>query len=313
MIDTHSQANVALSISVANEVQRCINDAPIAPPYREALTAALRLPSNILSDTPNARWAKLVWTCCGAANGQWEQAVSVAAAVEMFMVALDVLDDVEDGESTPLHIAFGPSGTLNISTGLLFLTQQRLLQTLFDAAAVSILLDAGLRATSGQHAGLADGAAQCYDVDAALRVTASKSASLIAAICQLGALCAGADEVIQMHFNRFGWCIGMVAQLVNDIVAISPYATGKTDIALARPTLPLVYTAHYSSVSAPVNDAATRSAVWNNGSTYLTWAIAETYRRQAFDIIPHLSTDYACQDHLAALLPRLCWTQEEDM
>jgi geranylgeranyl pyrophosphate synthase len=305
----HSPSASATS-SVIDHVQHCLRSAPVTPEYGAALAAALALPGNILSDTPNARWAKLVWTCCTAAGGQCEQAVPVAAAVEIFMVALDVLDDIEDGEATPLHANFGSARTLNISTGLLFLAQQCLLNTAHGSAAAPMLLDTGLCAASGQHADLADDAQQCYDLDAALAITAGKSASLVAVACQLGALAAGADAATQARFAQFGRCLGMVAQLTNDIVAVAPGATAKTDIVLARPTLPLVY-ATSNTASPLTDDAAMRATLWNAEPTYLTWVVAEAYRCEAVAMIPKLTQHAVYRAHLAAMLPALCWTHED--
>jgi geranylgeranyl pyrophosphate synthase len=104
----------------------------------------------------------------------------------------------------------------------------------------------------------------------------------------------------------------MVAQLINDIVALAPDAEGKTDIALGRPTLPLAYAAHYMAAACNGVDAAeTRAALWTNGPTYLTWTVAETYRQQALDLIPQLTADPSTYQALAALLPNIHWTDAD--
>ena len=302
--------DVIPSVHVVAEVQRQIDDAPVTAAYRAALRAALQLPGSILSGVPNMRWAKLVWVCCAAAGGEPVQAVSVAASVELFMVALDVLDDEEDGEATPLHATLGAARTLNVSTGLLFLAQHSLLATPRGGEAATILLHAGLRAASGQHADLAQSTEQCYDLDTVVTVTAGKSASLVAAMCQLGAFCARADACTQTYYARFGWCLGMVAQLTNDIVAISPRVTGKTDIALQRPTLPIAYAAQYAAAERLIDTVATRTALWTGGPAHMAWAVAETYRNQALAIIPTLTDDVESRKQLAARLPMLTWIYE---
>jgi len=276
---------------------------PAIPAYRSALATALRLPGNILSDAPNTRWARPVWTCCAAAGGDVEQAVPIAAAVEIFMVALDLLDDAEDGEETAIQAELGASCALNVSTGLLFLAQQGLLDAGGGAALAHLLLDAGLRACGGQHEDLSAGMGSPTSLDAALDVTSGKSASLVAAICQLGAACAGAGAWAQDLFARFGWYLGMVAQLVNDLNALQLEAVGKTDIALGRLTLPLVHAALLAPCAATEMDI--RAAVWSRGPAQLTWAVAKTYRGHALDLIPHLTANYDSGVALAALLPCL--------
>jgi geranylgeranyl pyrophosphate synthase len=226
------------------------------------------------------------------------------------MVALDVLDDIEDNEPSLLCSKYGTACTLNISTGLLLLAQQVLLQTPYNTSIAPILLNAGMRAASGQHEDLLGISDQCHAFDAVLAITARKSASLVAALCQIGALCAGANTALQQHYAQFGWYIGMVAQLINDIIAVAPGTIDKTDIVLGRPTLPLISAVRYNSV-AYVDVTAVRSMLWSAGPVHLTWTVAETYRRQACALIPLLTDDLANQTSLAALLPTLCWMPEQ--
>jgi geranylgeranyl pyrophosphate synthase len=289
--------------AVASRAQQLLRAAPVTPAYRAALAAALGLPSNILSEAPDARWARLVWTCCSAAGGPWEDAVPMAAAVELFMVALDVLDDEEDGDESPLRAELGAARTLNVATGLLLLAQQGLLATAEGATATGILLDAALRACAGQHADLAAEPYRHVSPTDALAVTAGKSAPLVAAACRLGAFAAAADAPTQELYERFGWYLGMAAQLANDLAAIRPGTSGKTDIALGRPTLPLACGALLGlSVDTDAADADTRADLWARGPAQLTWAVAETYCGYARDLIPRLTADHTGQARLAELL-----------
>ncbi len=296
---THRAARDA----VAARVRDSVRAAPGSDEYRMALTTALSLPGNSLSDTGDARWGYLVWTCCVAAGGRWEQAVPVAAAVELFMIALDVLDDEEDGEGTPLRAALGPARTLNVSTGLLLLAQRGLLAAPGGAALADILLDAGVRACSGQHADLAPPLEHGHDLDVALEVAAGKSASLVAALCRLGAACAAADVDTQRLYAHFGASLGMMMQLRNDIAAVRPGALGKTDIALGRPTLPLARMAPMVVTPEMSASEADDSAALRRGQAALVaWTVAEMYRRHAEGVIPALSTDPDGRAALARLL-----------
>ncbi len=305
MLVPAATTDTIIHAAVTDEAWRLLRAAPTTPTtptYRAALIAALRFPGNILSEAPDARWARLVWTCGAAAGGDEGPVVRVAAAVELFMVALDALDDAEDGEETALQVELGAACALNVSTGLLFLAQRGLLDAGGGAAPANLLLDAGLRACAGQHADLT-GAAEHIGLDDALAVTAGKSASLVAAICQLGAACAGVSVPAQDLFARFGWYLGMAAQLVNDLKGLQPDAVGKTDIARGRPTLPLAHAAQLAPMAEV--EADVRAAVWADGPAQLTWAVAETYRGRALALIPRLTGDHAAGAALAALLPCL--------
>lgn len=291
--------------AVAERVESLLGSSPITAAYTASLTEALTLPGNILSETPDVRWARTLWTCCAAAGGCWEQAVPAAAAVELFMVALDVLDDEEDNEHTQLKAKLGPARALNVSTGLLLLAQECLLDSPGGAKSARMLLDAGLRACSGQDADLAAVGSHPGGLDRALAITAGKSASLTTVVCRLGAFSASADEAVQELYARFGWLLGMAAQLSNDLAALHTDATGKTDIALRRPTLPLIYAALQGSIQARSSEDDARAALWAGGAVYLTWAVAEAYRRHALRLILQLTGDPLHRDELAGLVPAL--------
>lgn len=286
--------------AVADEAGACLHDAPVGPAYRAALQAALEIPGNILSPDPDARWARLVWTCCSAAGGAWTAAVPVAAALELFMVALDLLDDEEDGEDNPLRVQLGAGPALNVATGLLFLAQHSLLAA-HGGRAVRRLLDAGMRACSGQHADLCVPPGRAVGLQDALDVTAAKAPPLVAAVCGLGACVAGASDEVQERYAHFGWHVGMVAQLANDIMALRPDAVGKTDVLLRRPTLPVVSALlqHSTATGATGDD---QPAPWSSSGVYLTWAVAETYRRHAVALLPGLTDNAESRAALAGLL-----------
>ncbi len=295
-------AEVPIRAATIDRAREILAAAPLTPAYRAAVTAALALPGNILSATPDARWARLVWTCCAAAGGRGADAVSVAAAVELFMVALDVLDDEEDGDDSALRAALGAACALNVSTGLLFMAQHSLLDAAGPTAA-GILLHAGQAACAGQHADLVGMTDHGATLDESLAVTAGKSASLVAAMCRLGAVCAGADASAQDLYTRFGRYLGMILQLTNDLAAIQPGSRGKTDIARRRPTLPLTYAALRSpSAQGTVCDNETQALLWFGAPAYLTWAVAETYRGQASALLPQLANEAAHRAALARLL-----------
>lgn len=293
---------VALAVTVTR-VREILRAATMTDAYRVALTAALALPGNILHDVADARWARLVWVCCVAAGGRREDAAPAAAAAEIFMTALDVLDDEEDGEVTPLRASLGAARMLNVSTGLLLLAQHGLLATPKGAVLTDILLVAGVGACAGQHNDLRAGQDDDGDLDAALAVAAGKSGSLAAALCRLGAACAEADADTQDRYARFGTTLGTMRQLRNDIAAVQPGATGKTDITLRRPTLPLVSAAHMGAISgAHVTEADMRAILWADGAALLTWTVAETYRRYALDLVPTLTANPDSRAALALLL-----------
>ncbi len=190
---------------------------------------------------------------------------------------------------------------LNVSTGLLLLAHRSLLTAPGGALLLGIVLDAGVQTCAGQHADLAPAAEHADDPDAALSVARGKSASLVAALCQMGAACAGADAGMQGLYARFGASLGMTLQLRNDIAAVRPGATEKTDIALRRPTLPLA-AARRMGTARDVGEAGLRAALQTGEPALLTWTVAETYRQHASELAPALCADPDGRAALALLL-----------
>ncbi len=89
------------------------------------------------------------------------------------------------------------------------------------------------------------------DADAPMSVEAyfdmigRKTAALIAASIEAGALLATDDEAVVRRYRAFGWDLGMAFQLNDDLLGIwgDQHATGKepTDIARRKKTLPVLY------------------------------------------------------------------------
>src|SRR5437588_6528708 len=87
-----------------------------------------------------------------------EYVSSVAIAVECFVCALDLLDDIEDDDQTAIIQAIGAPRVLNVSTALLTLAQHAILSLSKQNIAPALILRlletfqaSALTATSGQH------------------------------------------------------------------------------------------------------------------------------------------------------------------
>ncbi len=72
-----------------------------------------------------------------------------------------------------------------------------------------------------------------------------KTAALIAASIEAGALLATDDETVIAAYRRFGWALGLAFQLNDDLLGIwgQERQTGKepTDVARRKKTLPVLY------------------------------------------------------------------------
>jgi len=202
-------------------------------------------------------------------------ASSVAVATECFICALDLLDDVEDDDQTPIVQALGIARTLNVSTTLLMLAQKALLSLIrysVPTERIVLLMDTvqacALTATAGQHRDLLAEQRPAQDFTQAdcIEIARGKAGSLMKLAFLLGAICAEADERTCEQFSTLGEHLGIAHQLDNDahdlyyllqgafsgeVSNSSPTATNsaqqrskKTDLVRGKKTLPVVLAAH---------------------------------------------------------------------
>src|SRR6266487_629283 len=198
---------------------------------------------------------------------------SVAIAVECFVCALDLLDDVEDEDQTPSIQVLGEARALNVATALMMLAQQAissLSQQAVPPGRILSLLDtlqaSALNAAAGQHRDLLaeQRSAQELTLEECIEIAASKGGALMRLACRLGALCAGADDVMCEHFSELGELLGIAHQLDNDSHDLyyllqdetSTIVSGemlhsrksvKTDLVRGKKTLPVVLAAKLSA------------------------------------------------------------------
>jgi geranylgeranyl diphosphate synthase type I len=103
-----------------------------------------------------------------------------------------------------------------------------------------------LELTRGQHLDMRFEHQETVTVDEYLSMIGGKSAALVAACAQIGALIGSGDESLAEHFADFGRNLGIAFQIRDDILGIwgDPQITGKsiaTDILSRKKSLPVLY------------------------------------------------------------------------
>ncbi len=237
---------------------------------------------------------------------------SVAIAIECFVCALDLLDDVEDEDQTPSIQVLGVARALNVATALMMLAQQAissLSQQAVPPGRILSLLDtlqaSALNAAAGQHRDLLaeKRSAQELTLEECIEIAASKAGALMRLACRLGALCAEADDVMCEHFSELGELLGIAHQLDNDAhdlyyllqsetSAVPPTKAEnitrsiKTDLVRQKKTMPVVLAARVNSslqkATAPVVDKEEHLRALHEG-IITTWGICLLYRERAGD------------------------------
>ena len=260
-------------------------DVPAA--FSVLLKIPLSQPDKVLGGAARPDWVQLVLAACAATAGNPAVAAQVAAGVECFMAALDLFDEIEDGDVSLTVEAAGIPQALNVATALLLLGQRLLLgvpqrhglPTATDLART--LTDGGLAATGGQHRDLADEAFAAGTPDEALATARAKAGALASAVCRLGAMVGTADERLLDLYGRWGMHFGTMAQLANDLHDALDNTT-KTDIARQKSTLPLIFNRR---VAADTGEAPSVAA---SGALQFTWVVVEIERQACRDIADQL-------------------------
>ncbi len=196
--------------------------------------------------------------CCTAAGGQWEQALPLAAAVELIHNFSLIHDDIQDNSELrrgrpTVWIKWGQAQAINAGDAmftLAHLAPHRLpklgLAPEVALAALAELDYTCLALTQGQHLDMSFEQRPSISVAEYLSMIEKKTAALIAAATYLGAAVARAPAERLAHFHDFGWNLGVAFQLQDDLLGIwgDPGVTGKSaasDLEKRKKCLPVVY------------------------------------------------------------------------
>jgi geranylgeranyl diphosphate synthase type I len=190
--------------------------------------------------------------------GEHARALPGAAAVELGHNFSLVHDDIEDGDVERRHRAtlwalHGVPQAINTGDLIFSLSRvalHRLTDLGFSDAKVLRLMrlydETCVMLCEGQYIDIAASASdEPMTVELYFDMIGRKTAALISASIEAGALLATDDETVITGYRRFGWALGVAFQLNDDLLGIwgQEQKTGKvpTDIARHKKTLPVMY------------------------------------------------------------------------
>jgi len=190
--------------------------------------------------------------------GDHQRALPGAAAVELGHNFSLVHDDIEDGDTERRHrptlwSIHGVPQAINAGDALFSLSRialHRLTDLGFSDATVLRLMrlfdETCLALCEGQYIDIAASASGApMSVGGYFDMIGRKTAALIAASIEAGALLATDDETVISRYRAFGYALGLAFQLNDDLLGIwgAERATGKvpTDVANKKKTLPVIY------------------------------------------------------------------------
>ena len=197
-------------------------------------------------------------------TGQYAPALPGAAAVELGHNFSLIHDDIEDGDRERRHRAtlwtlHGIPQAINTGDAVFVLSRialHRLTELGFPDAKVLRLMrlydETCLALCEGQYIDIWTGE---HDVamtaELYFDMIGRKTAALISASIEAGALLATDDEAVITRYRKFGWALGLAFQLNDDVLGIwgREQATGKepSDLAKHKKTLPVIYALEHAA------------------------------------------------------------------
>ena len=216
----------------------------------------------------------LVLLTCGAAGGVWQDALPAAAAVELVHNFSLIHDDIQD--NSPLRRGrdtvwkrWGIAQAINSGDAMLTIAHLALLRISKTTdpeianQATHTLQNACLQLTKGQYLDLAFESQVTLSTEAYWQMVGGKTAALLGACTELGAIAANCSNSRRAAFRDFGYYLGLAFQAQDDILGIWGDAalTGKSsesDLLAGKKTLPVIFGMHKDG---PFNERWTSGAI----------------------------------------------------
>ena len=211
-------------------------------------------------------------------TGDHRRALPGAAAVELGHNFSLVHDDIEDGDRERRHrptvwAIHGVAQAINTGDMLFSLSRMalhRLTDLGFSDAKVLRLMrlydETCVALCEGQYIDIATSERDdMMSVELYFDMIGRKTAALIAASIEAGALLATDDDEVIARYRGFGWALGLAFQVNDDLLGIwgAEQATGKepSDIARRKKTLPVIYAFEHAGPE----DRERLAALYGNG------------------------------------------------
>ncbi|MGD8758873.1 MAG: polyprenyl synthetase family protein [Anaerolineales bacterium] len=194
---------------------------------------------------------------CQAAGGDWRQALPAASCVELIHNFSLVHDDIQDSSELrrgrpSLWHRWGVPQAINAGDALFVLAHLSMLRLRQKAVApevvikaLTILDQASLQLTRGQHLDIAFEGQESVSQAQYLHMIEGKTGSLLAAAAEIGSLIGEASPEVTQAYRMCGLHLGLTFQIVDDILGIwgSVEVVGKQtgdDLRSRKKTLPVI-------------------------------------------------------------------------
>ncbi len=204
-----------------------------------------------LLDMAGKRLRPSLLLLCAKTNNHWnEKAIHVAVSLELIHTASLVHDDVLDEadvrrNKAVLNARWGNEPAI-LTGDYLYFKAFSILSQLEVPRISSIVSLAAEQMCEGEIIQTCKTRQLDLSEEAYLEIIRKKTASLMAASCEAGAVLSGSHPSLQKALARYGLNFGMAFQIIDDCqdLTASPGETGKStykDIEQGKMTLPLIY------------------------------------------------------------------------
>lgn len=246
--------------TIETELQRQIArlDEPRTEPFHEMLTYHMGWTGKGAGPEATGKRIRplMVLLCASACGGDWKKALPAAAAVELVHNFSLVHDDIQDnspkrrGRDT-VWIKWNMPMAINVGDALFVMSNQAIID-LKENYPAEIVLNAAevlhntcLDLTRGQYLDMSYEERNDLKVEDYWPMISGKTAALLSACCQIGALLGGGDELLQEAYQSFGHYLGLAFQVQDDILGIwgDEAVTGKSvasDLVEGKNSLPVL-------------------------------------------------------------------------
>jgi geranylgeranyl diphosphate synthase type I len=250
----------ALLSAIETELQRQISrfGTPRTKPFHEMLTYHMGWTGEGAGPEATGKRIRplLVLLSTAACGADWQSALPAAASVELIHNFSLVHDDIQDNSDKrrgrpTTWVKWGMPMAINVGDALFVMSNQAIMELKRDypaeiiVQAAEILHNTCLELTRGQFLDMSYEERNDLAVEDYWPMISGKTAALLSACCQIGALLGSRDETKQDAYRAFGHYLGLAFQVQDDILGIwgDEALTGKSaasDLIEGKNSLPVL-------------------------------------------------------------------------
>jgi len=189
-------------------------------------------------------WANLTLLSCECVSGIPEVALPGAIAMELFALAADIFDDIQDQDNDNLPWRkLANANAINLAICLLMLSYETVSNIPDNGhfrEIITILNRTGISAIDGQFQEFQYDSRDQITLEQYFELVKQKSGSLTSCACKIGAMLGGGSEALVWELDQFGENLGIMCQIRNDLNDFLDFEK-KKDFLNNTKTLPYVY------------------------------------------------------------------------